>query len=207
MWLLINRLGALQEYKDCTGIIVYTFIDSHMDRLIGSPDILSNWLSDLPWLELRDDHVVYAGTFFDRSPLQYLFLRHLSRFHLAHFLANRLPQRQQTEPLPTQGEELMAKLIGECADTAKREAPGLRFVCLMYPGVSAKHEKSFGQRLEKLQIPVLDYTQLFERRSLSPGQICLADSNQTFWGHPNPAAYDMVAEQMVHDLAPQARAK
>jgi hypothetical protein len=203
MWLQICKQHVLKEFGSRKGVIVYTFIDDHIFRLIGTPAIVSEWSYPLPWLALQDGRIEYCGTFFDRSPLQYLFLHYVQRTHLARFVENRLPRRQQPEGPSADAADFLAAVVRECADTAAREAPGLKFHCLIPPKfLSSQWGKPLAERLAGSDARVLDYSDLFEKTSLSMDELFFDDNSLYKWGHLKPAGYELLAEQMNRDIHP-----
>lgn len=202
MWLQICKQGVLKDFGPRKGIIVYSFIDDHINRLAGTPGIVSEWPYALPWIDLRNGHIEHRGTFFDRSPLQYLFLRHVSRTHLARFIENRIPHREQAPQPSDNAVDLLAAVVRECADTAAREAPGLKFYCLIFPKFfTSTWGKAVAGRLAGSGVNVLDYSDLFEDIPHAMDELCYEDNSLYRWGHPKALGYDLVARQMSQDIS------
>lgn len=200
MWMQIKNLGVLEEYAGREGIIVYTFFGDHMNRLVGSPAILSQWPYPPPWLEVRDGAVEYLGTFRDRSPLQYLLYRSASRLHVARFVANRVSRMQASEKTFDRGLRLLARILQECADTAESTAPGLKFYCVLFPHSSRQWGKPLKGLLEGSNVHVLDYLELFNRTPHTMEELYFKDSAEYQWGHPKPLCYDLIARQLSRDV-------
>ena len=55
VWLQVTDSTLLDRLPSETGIIVYTFIDDHINRLLGTPAVLTGWNYPLPWLEAGED--------------------------------------------------------------------------------------------------------------------------------------------------------
>ncbi len=123
VWPQICKQGVLQPFHSRGGIIVYTFIDDHVNRLIGTPNIVSEWSYPLPWLDLQDGRIAYRGTFYDRAPLQYLLLHYLDRTHLARFAENRLPRRQAPARPADKAVDLWPNLFRSAQTAHRRNVP------------------------------------------------------------------------------------
>ncbi len=205
MWLQICRQGVLKEFGPRKGIIVYTFIDDHVNRLAGTPGIVSEWPFPLPWLELRDGRVEYRGTFFDRAPLQYLFLHYVDRTHLARFVENRLPRHPSSAPPSDMAVDMLAAMVRECADTAREQAPGFAFLCLIFPKfASSQWGPPLAVRLGAANVRVLDYSGLFENTQHSMDDLFFDDNSVCRWGHPKALGLDLLARQLSRDTGASA---
>ncbi len=205
MWLQICRQGVLKQFRARRGIIVYTFIDDHVNRLIGTPSIVSEWPYPLPWLGLQDGRVEHHGTFFDRAPLQYLFLHYVDRTHLARFIENRMPRRQAPPQPSDKAVDLLAKIVLECVDTAKTQCPALEFHCLVFPKfASSQWGKPLTDRLRSANVRVLDYSELFENTQRTMDELFFDDNSVCRWGHPRAIGYDLLAQQLSRDTGAQA---
>lgn len=204
MWLQICEKNALEEFSARKGVVVYSFIDHHLDRLAGTPPVLATWTYPLPWLEDQDGQIVQRGTFRDRSPLEYFFFRRIHPTHLAQFVERRLPTRPPGKDQQDAALNLLVRLIVECDQAAKEQAPGLTFCCLVLPTCGGARGKEVLQRLEGTGVRTLDYEHLFEEAGLPEDELFFNDSPQGTKGHFKAPGYDLIARRLVGDVAAPA---
>jgi len=202
MWLQVCRQGVLKEFGTRKGIVVYTFFDDHLNRLAGTAAIIAGWDDAMPWLELRDGQVAQGGTFYDRSPLQYFYLHYINQMHLSRFIEKRFAAGSGQVP---QGNppalELLVKVLIECADTARKQAPGLDFFCMLQPKGSGPWGRLLAERLRGASVRVLDYSALLDNVQTPLEDLFFDDNSVQPWGHPKALNYDLVAGQLSRDTA------
>lgn len=201
VWLQICKQGLLKEFSTRKGIVVYSFIDDHINRLVGTRAVVAGWGYDMPWLELQDNRVAWRGAFSNRSPLQYFFLRHLDRTHLVRFAQNHLPSLPAPAPPGGKALDLLVQIMVECAQATHEQAPGLTFCCLLLPKSSGPWREGLLQRLESTDVRVFDYEQLLDNASLPMEELFFDDSAELPWGHPKAPTYDRIALQLSRDTA------
>ena len=205
MWLQICKNGALREFSGRRGVVVYSFMDHHLERLVGTPSVLSSWtLFSLPWLESESGRIVHRGTFRDRSLIQDFYFRYVRRAHLTRFIENRLPSPKPVKGQQDAAMDLFVRLIVECDQAAKEQAPGLTFCCLVLPTCGGPWREEVLQRLEAAGVRVLDYEHLFEEAGLPEEELFFNDSPQGTKGHFKAPGYDLIARHLVGDVATPA---
>ena len=203
-WLQICKLNALEPFRGRGGIVVYTFIDDHIPRLIGTPEVVSSWPFTLPWLELEDGHVVHRGFFSDRNPLQYYYLRYVRALHLCRFVENHVPRRPAPPPSREKAVDFLSRLLLECAEKTAETSPELTFCVLIFPESAGAWGADLAERLKKSPIRVLDYQTLFSAREGGVESLFFEDNPVYRLGHPTAEAYDLVARQLALDTAVKA---
>lgn len=201
MWLQICQKKVLEEFSARKGVIVYSFIDHHLERLAGTPPVLATWTYPLPWLEDQGGQIVHRGTFRDRSPLEYFFFRRVHPTHLAQFIERRLPSRTPAKEQQDAALDLLVRLIAECDQAAKEQAPGLTFYCLVLPTCGGTAREGLLQRLEAAGVRTLDYEHLFEEAGLPEDELFFNDSPQGTKGHFKAPGYDLIARHLIRDIA------
>lgn len=203
-WLQICRLGALEAFRGREGVVVYTFIDDHVPRLIGTREVVSDWPFTLPWLELEGEQVVHRGFFSDRNPLLYFHLRYVRALHLCRFVENRVPRRPAPTPPREQALDLTVRVLVECAEKTAETSPGLSFCVLLYPECAPVWGTELAERLKGTPIRVLDYRTLFAAHAGGAESLFFEDNPVYRLGHPTAEAYDLVARQLARDTAAEA---
>lgn len=201
MWLQICKKGALKEFSGRRGVAVYSFIDHHLERLAGTPSVLSAWAYPLPWLETDNGRVVYRGTFWDRSPVQDFYFHHVRRSHLARFIECRLPTRALAKEQQDAVLNLLVRLLVECGQAAREQAPGLTFCCVVLPTCGGTVREALRRQLETAGVPVFDYEHLFEEAGLPEEELFFYDSPSGERGHFKATGYDLIARRLTRDIA------
>ncbi|HOC74144.1 MAG TPA: hypothetical protein PKL54_15120, partial [Candidatus Hydrogenedentes bacterium] len=202
MWLQICKNGALREFSGRRGVVVYSFIDHHLERLVGSPSVLSSWtLFSLPWLESENERIVHRGTFRDRSLVQDFYFRYVRRAHLTRFIENRLPSPKPAKERKDAALDFLVRLVVECKQAAREQAPGFTFCCLVLPTCGGTARGRLLQRLEGIGVRTLDYEHLFEEAGIPDSELFFNDSPLGTKGHFKPQGYDLVAQRLSRDIS------
>ncbi len=201
MWLQICKNGALREFSGRRGVVVYSFIGHHLERLVGTPSVLSSWTYPLPWLEENNGRIVHRGTFRDRSLAQDFYFRYVRRAHLTRFIENRLPSPKPAQEQQDAALDFLVRLILECKQAAKEQAPGFTFCCLVLPTCGGTARGRLLQRLEGIGVRTLDYEHLFEEAGIPDSELFFNDSPLGTKGHFKPQGYDLVAQRLSRDIS------
>jgi hypothetical protein len=175
------------EVGEKEGILVYLFLDFHVQRVIGSMRLVSSWASGHPYYDLnaRDD-VVYGGSFAQGRPFLQRIYEQLSKSSLLRVIGTDFP------PVITDRHiHLTARLIGEARDLYKQQFPLGEFYVVVFP--SSRYADNLIRELKDKDIRILDYSKLFDR--LDPKYFLAAEDQ-----HPNALAYELVARRLAHDL-------
>lgn len=171
-----------QEISEKQGLLIYLFLDTHVQRAIGSMRVHNNFGPIMPYYTLDgNNEVVAKGTLMSGRPLLSLVYHLLSASQTVNYLAVDIPR------LNDHHYYLTARIIDEARHTFKDKFASDEFYVLIYPG----QESRIIPHLEKSGVKYLDYSTLFnalEGMSI-PGE-----------GHPTGKAYKKVAEQLVKDL-------
>jgi len=177
------------EIAQADGLWVYTFIDDHVDRTIGTSKVIA-WGPSKPYYELTPaGGAVYLGTFEDVWPWRTRAFRALHRSHIVQALNVSIPR------VTDRHLERTARLIEALAAAVRRQFPDNEFAVVLYPG--ARRAKAMAERLRARGVHVLDYSALFRAlRRESPGTPLKIPDD----GHPTPLAYQLLAEALVKDL-------
>ena len=174
------------EINEPEGILVYTFIDDHIHRVIGSQHVAQNWGRYMPYYALDSvGNLERRGDFVSARPGLALLFWLLKNSEIARYFEVGVPHR-----INDQDFNLTAKIFAESRSAFSQLFSGERFFVLIFPG------SSWGKRLipylEKDGVQYLDYSNLFD-----PAQTDLHIEQDP---HPTPKAYHMVAERLTRDL-------
>ena len=201
MWLQICKNRVLKEFSGRRGVVVYSFIDHHLERLVGTPSVLSSWTYPLPWLEEDNGRIVHRGTFRDRSLAQDFYFRYVRRAHLTRFIENRLPSPKPAKERKDAALDFLVRLVVECKQAAREQAPGFTFCCLVLPTCGGTARGRLLQRLEGIGVRTLDYEHLFEEAGIPDSELFFNDSPLGTKGHFKPQGYDLVAQRLSRDIS------
>lgn len=199
IWLQLTEEAFLNKLPHKNGIVVYTFIDDHINRLKGTPAVLTGWNYPLPWLESDDGSIQHRGTFADRDRLRYYIYRYLGRMHLYRFLASRFGHQPITESDDTDSLDLAADIIRDAARRLAELRPEMHLYVVLFPG--SVLGKQISARLKNTPVTIINYTSLLDDTGVEKERLFFADSPVCEWGHPKALSYDFVAKQLAQDVA------
>jgi hypothetical protein len=176
------------EVDESRGILIYTFIDDHVRRTIGTLRLIASWGRGMPCYELNDSGVVeFRGTFERARPVRDLVFRRLGSSVLLERLGLDWPLRIGDAEIET-----TARVLARSKEVFDSHFPGSRFVVVLYPGTD-----EFGPRLlsdlARLGVETLDLSRLFDT---SQTEYVLSRLDP----HPSPLAYRKYAEALVERL-------
>ncbi|HPO13789.1 MAG TPA: hypothetical protein PLI09_10120 [Candidatus Hydrogenedentes bacterium] len=187
MLLQLLRHDLRDEIQEQEGIAIYTFIDEHVKRVIGTMLTVTNWAKGFPCFEERDGTLTYLGSFEQAHPYRSLFYRLASHEYILRNYNIDIPFHLERHDI-----DLTAAIIEESAKRFAEIYPKSRFYVLLYPRMSHMFGTQIMGRLQAHHIPCLDYRQLFE--NIPPEEVQFPDF------HPTPESYARVARILVSDL-------
>jgi len=199
VWLQLTDKSFVETLPTGKGAVIYTYIDDHLNRLLGTPAVLTGWNYALPWLTEENGQVRHTGTFRDRDLLRYYVCRYLGRMHVYRFLENHLAAAHPVQIPGTAAMDFAARVIQDAADKLHAVRPETRFCLLIFPNCGSGGD--LRARIDSPLITVFDYSNLLEETGLPKDELWYRDSAAYTWGHPKAAAYSYVAEQLAKDLA------
>jgi len=182
----IENIDFKNDVKEGNGISIYTFIDSHIHRTIGSASLMGSKFNDIYYRETNDGRLVRAGNFETGRPLLTTIYRILDKSKILKALRITFPMRIMEEHI-----KLTARTIQEMQHQFARKYPLGTFYVLIYPSLT--YGKLLIPYLNEMGIKYLDYSDLFDRRD---PRFRLAKED----GHPSPLAYRIIAERIIKDL-------
>ena len=147
------------EINEKQGIMVYFFIDNHLNRLVGSRRIIKLWGENFPYFFLGDDKKAHQnGTFTTGRRWKTLFYKTITNSAIVDILDLELPRKISEKDL-----KLAAAVIAESKREFERNFPGSEFVVMFSPG--SKYSGELGALLAKKKIDFVDYSLLFDINS------------------------------------------
>ena len=182
----LENIDFKNEVQQGNGILIYTFIEGHIHRTIGSMAVMG-WMADGPYYkENKEGSLVRAGTFETGRPFLTRFYKLLRKSKLLDTFNISLPPRFTDNHV-----KLVAKAFKAMNKKFTEIYPKSSFYVLIYPGKG--HEDILMHYLDKYHVQYLDYSDLFNKRE---SKYYLAEEDR----HPTPLAYNIISAQLVKDL-------
>ncbi len=182
----IENIDFSKEVKEKNGILVYTYIDGHIHRTIGSM-IVMGWMYDGAYYRNTEDgELVRDGSFETGRPILTAIYKILNKSEILRALKINLPIRFKDRDI-----KLVAQTIIKMQKKFKRKYPQSSFIVLIYPG--SMYGKKLMDYLDEQGIQYLNYTKLFNAGN---PRYYLAEEDL----HPSPLAYQTVSEKIVEEL-------
>jgi hypothetical protein len=179
--------GALPtEIQEHTGIAIYTFIDHHINRAIGTMRVYNQWEQHAPFYTLdAHDRLVRRGDFTSGRPLLSFLYWVMGRRQILQYYNINFPPRIREEHI-----QLTARIITEARMAFHQQFPNAEFYVLFYPGV--RHGHDLIPYLATAGVKYLDYSHLID---WPQSEFTQADS-----AHPTAQGHRVVAAQLAKDL-------
>lgn len=170
-------------------VLVYTFLDSHIARIIGRPQVF--WGRHFPYYRLEGERLVRHGSFLSARPILTGLYDFLGKSSLVRYLAT----AWQWPPINDDDIKLTARIIEESRNTFRDKFRSDRFYVLFYPLASKKNAGRLIPYLKKAGIRYFHYSTLTE-----PGAIDVIPNDP----HPSAESYRAVASILAKDIGPAA---
>src|SRR5919106_2288138 len=175
------------QVAEPNGSLVYLFIDTHVNRAIGSMVVYTGWADTAPYYRPGPDGaLVRDGTLTTGRPLTAILYSILGRSQV-------LKRWKLDVPLAITDRhiDLTARILAASAQRFREQfGAGGRFVVVIYPG--SQHAVRLGRALERHGVEFLDYSALFNHAD--PAYAIPNDWHPTAWAHRR------LSEQLVTDL-------
>jgi hypothetical protein len=182
----LQRGDLTKEIKENHGIALYTFIDHHIHRAIGSMGVYNEWEQHAPFYTLdAHDRLVRKGDFTSGRPLVSFLYWVMGKSQILHYYNVTFPARIREEHI-----RLTARLIAEARTAFHQQFPNAEFYVLLYPGVTRGQDLI--PYLAQAGIKYLDYSSFIDWPHEG---VTLADG-----AHPTAQGHRVVATQLANDL-------
>jgi len=172
------------EIEESEGLLIYTFINEHIARAVGSMAIHNHRGELMPYYALdAGKRPVRKGNLVSGRPILSIIYTVLGHSQTLEYFGVDLPLRLRERDFET-----TARIIAASRDLYREKFNSDNFYLLIYPGLG---EPDLIPYLEAAGITYLDYADL------------PAAQDRDFWlgeGHPTAKAHKIVAEKLVEDL-------
>lgn len=175
-----------KEINEKHGILIYTFIDHHIDRAIGTLRVYNQWGLRIPFYTIDDhDRLVRKGSFTSGRPFLSLLYWGMGKSQILKAYGVNVPSRIREDHI-----RLTARIIEESRNAFKKQFPSGEFYLLLYPGV--RRGKEMIPYFERAGVKYLDYSSLIKW----PYQEFTIEDDS----HPTAKGHRIVAAQLAQDL-------
>jgi hypothetical protein len=183
----LQRGDLTKEVNENHGIAIYTFIDHHINRAIGTMRVYNQWEEHAPFYTLdAHDRLVRKGDFTSGRPLVSFLYWILGKSQILQYYNN------ITFPVSIREEHirLTARIIAEARTAFQQQFPHADFYVLLYPGV--RRGPDLIPYLTQAGVKYLDYASFIDWPHHGLTQ---ADG-----AHPTARGHKTVAAQLAKDL-------
>jgi hypothetical protein len=191
--LRIRNTALRDQVHESKGIAAYYFIDSHINRVMGSMNVVGNWGDYLPNIEEGPKgEFVYKGSFLDSRPrLTKLYKFLVSRAFMRIFRID-IPRAKDSDL------KFFVSMISEIRDELRKKTGTETFYFIFAPG-SQNYREQLVPFLEAAHIHYLDYSH-WSVDGLTGGK-----STIPYDSHPTAEFNRKFAPHLVRDLKPAER--
>ena len=172
-----------QKGANSCPIILYTFIDHHIMRALGSLSVMT-YGQDLPYYQLQNGEIKRTGSFSSDRKFTTKALRFLSHSKILKTLKVEFPVKVDDNSLDT-----TVKIIARSRDLAAKKINKSNFFVILYPGTTLA--SVIKTKLEALNVNVLDYTGTDSKFDMATMTIPIDR-------HPNGAGHRHIADCAGH---------
>ena len=174
------------EIEEERGILIYTFVDHHIPRAVGTMSIHNLWGSRMPYYVIGPDgKVLLKGDFTTGRPLTAFLYGLLGKSQICQYFRVNLPLR-----LTDQHMLLTCKMIEQAKRVFTEKFQGDGFFVLLYP--SCLSARKMIRYFEEKGIDYFDYSHLSE---YTAGQYIIHGED-----HPSALGHFAIAARLVRDI-------
>ncbi len=186
------------DIKNLPTIVIYTFIENHLRRLVGSWSIIGKWGKKLPCIELNNGRLEYLGDFGQAKPLSCFIFGLLYKSNFASILL----QSMKIDYPTSFGEkdfELLHLLLTKTRENLSKKFPKVQMIFLFFPFSADAVPNLYEFFNKKKEYIVIDYLHDNNKREillelLKENKFSFPDT------HPTPITYSYVAEWLTETL-------
>lgn len=176
------RLEGIHGKK---GVAIYTFIDHHIGRLLGSMSVPRT--DEFPDYQIRQGELVNLGNFEDTRPFTQFFFHFLSQSELLKYFQIDFPITAD------RGTSLFVAVNREIKNKLRDRFGIERYIVAIYPE-HTKHHKSLVSKLEEAGIEVIDLSGVQISQLTKGGAYLPGD------GHPSALGHRVYSDLLVSEL-------
>ncbi len=173
-----------KEIPEDDGIFVYTFIDDHVHRALGTMSVMRWYRKGAYYKKIKNGELVKMGDFYTERPVLTRIYSFLSKSNILRVLKVDLPIIWDRDI------EFTVNVIAKIRDTLKKQYPQSLFYVLIHP-YCEKYRNKVKLFCAKYHLPYLDY-----QYPSKDARFYLSNEDK----HPSAYSHDFVAQRLVQDL-------
>ena len=175
----LKDINFREEVKYNSGICVYTFIDEHIKRILGSMSIVSAWAEKTPYYKYdKTGNLVRKENFKDNRILKTAFFKIIGSSNLIKYFNIDIPGK-----LKPKHYKLAADIFKESYETYKEKFSNDNFYVVVFPGSSNEMVKY----LKNMNIKTIDLSGLYSKFQYRLNKLDL---------HPNKKGHEIFAKKL-----------
>lgn len=182
----IENVDFHKQIKEQNGKMVYTFMDAHLFRVLGTMSIMRSNQDRVFYRECRKGELAREGTFYKNRT----FLTRFYRVLLKSQILKKLKVRH-IFPIREKDIKLTALAINTLFQKFKNRYPGVEVYLLIYPG--SKYKDRLLKYINIGQAGLLDYSKLFD---INDEKFHISKYDR----HPSHLANQVLAQNIVNDI-------
>ena len=183
------------EVAESDGLAIYTFIDAHVERAIGSMYVYNAWGDQMPYYALDwRGNLVRRGNFTTGRPMLSAIYGWLGHSEIAKYFNVNIPGELQDRHYAH-----AVRIIAEARDTFQARYGGNQFYVVIYPD-EGDYFEDMEAHFKAAGLKVLNYD---ERMQIEKDP----ELSLTGDGHPTGKAHEIVAGWIVEDIGIAAEAQ
>jgi hypothetical protein len=177
------------EVPESLGIGIYIFIQDQIRRTVNTMSFIGTWGADTPVYEMNGtaNQPKYLGQYQEIFPLKTALFQIFMKSNILRYFRIDFPRKYNDEDY-----QLVALHLEAVKEKFLENFPNQKFLVVLFPDPFRNLPKLIPE-LEKYKIHYLDYSDVPLENYVS-GLVSYPD------GHPTPAAYHFVAQQLAADL-------
>ena len=140
----LETMDLPKEVSEKKGVLIYSFIDNHVKRTVGSMFFVTDWGWHKPYYYLTsNDEIIRQGSFLTGRPLLTRLYRLLGKSKILRYFEVDFPLQIGQEQL-----RLVFRVIEESRMLFLKQFPGSQFYVLIWPRTNANYDKQLQSFLE-----------------------------------------------------------
>jgi hypothetical protein len=182
----LQSMDVGKEIRETYGILIYTFIDHHINRAIGDMHVFNKWGENMPYYTIdTNNNLIKYGNFTSGRPVLSRFYRLMTKSYIMKYFNVNFPLRINDYHI-----KITSKIIEESRNTFRKKFHSDDFYVIIYP--DEKIYKKIIPYFIESKIKYLDYSNLID---FSEREFHIKHD-----GHPTAKAYLTIAEKLTKDI-------
>ncbi len=196
MYLLISEPNFTDDLECLPLIIIYWFIPHHLERLIGTPNLVGSWGGRLPCIEMENDSLIYKGLFMNAYPTYYLINRFLNSF----MILQKLYSIKYTKDNYSEKDIILfIRILEASKEKLSPYFPKTQFIFLFNPGSSKEIPKLKERLLHNKNFFVIDFSN-DEKKIKMINTLMKSNEYLGIDNHPTSKTHRLMAEWVTEYL-------